>query len=82
MNDSNSPAWQRLSNSALLRFLLLLACGWGVVKLIDYFQAVLTMFVAAAMLAVLLDIPVRRCGEHVCEGAWLPAGQPMYRPAQ
>ena len=60
MNDSNSPAWQRLSNSALLRFLLLLACGWGVVKLIDYFQAVLTMFVAAAMLAVLLDIPVRR----------------------
>ena len=46
MTDSNSPAWQRLSNSALLRFLLLLACGWGVVKLIDYFQAVLTMFVA------------------------------------
>jgi len=60
MTDSNSPAWQRLSNSALLRFLLLLACGWGVVKLIDYFQAVLTMFIAAAMLAVLLDIPVRR----------------------
>lgn len=60
MNDSNSPAWQRLSNSALLRFLLLLACGWGVVKLIDYFQAVLTLFIAAAMLAVLLDFPVRR----------------------
>ena len=60
MNDCNSPAWQRLNNSALLRFLLLLACGWGVVKVIDYFQAVLTMFIAAAMLAVLLDFPVRR----------------------
>ena len=60
MNDYNGPAWQRLNNSALLRFLLLLACGWGVVKVIDYFQAVLTMFIAAAMLAVLLDFPVRR----------------------
>ncbi|EDY39543.1 conserved domain protein, putative [Cyanobium sp. PCC 7001] len=60
MNDLNAPAWRRLSHSALLRFLLLLACGWGVVKLIDYFQAVLTLFIAAAMLAVLLDFPVRR----------------------
>jgi predicted PurR-regulated permease PerM len=60
MNDYNGPVWQRLSHSALLRFLLLLACGWGVVKLIDYFQAVLTLFIAAAMLAVLLDFPVRR----------------------
>jgi predicted PurR-regulated permease PerM len=60
MNDSNGPAWQRLSHSALLRFLLLLASGWGVVKVIDYFRAVLTLFIAAAMLAVLLDLPVRR----------------------
>jgi predicted PurR-regulated permease PerM len=60
MNDSHAPVWQRLSNSVLLRFLLVLACGWGVVKLIDYFQAVLTLFIAAAMLAVLLDFPVRR----------------------
>jgi predicted PurR-regulated permease PerM len=60
MNDSHAPLWQRMSNSALLRFLLVLACGWGVVKLIDHFQAVLTLFIAAAMLAVLLDFPVRR----------------------
>ena len=60
MDDYNAPIWQRLSHSALLRFLLLLASGWGVVKLIDYFQAVLTLFIAAAMLAVLLDFPVRR----------------------
>ena len=58
MNDDNGSGWQRLSHSALLRFLLLLACGWGVVKLIDYFQTVLTLFIAAAMLAVLLDLPV------------------------
>ena len=44
--NSNSMAWQRLSNSALLRFLLLLACGWGVVKVIDYFQGVQTMCAA------------------------------------
>ncbi|MCP9801087.1 AI-2E family transporter [Synechococcus sp. RedBA-s] len=60
MNDPNGSAWQRLSHSALLRFLLLLACGWAVVQLIDYFRAVLTVFIAAAVLAVLLDYPVRR----------------------
>jgi predicted PurR-regulated permease PerM len=30
------------------------------VKVVDYFRAVLTLFIAAAMLAVLLDLPVRR----------------------
>jgi len=70
MNDCNSPTWQRLHNSALLHFLLVLACGWGVVKLIDYFQAVLTLFIAAATMAVLLDFPVRRlvrlgCGKSL-----------------
>lgn len=57
MQNSKASAWQWLSTSALLRFLLLLACGWGAVKLIEYFQAVLSLFVAAAMLAVLLDFP-------------------------
>lgn len=66
MNDCNLPVWQRLGNSALLRFLLLLGCGWGVVKVIDYFHAVLTLFIAAAMLAVLLDIPVRRLASLGC----------------
>jgi len=70
MNDCNSPTLQRLHNSALLRFLLVLACGWGVVKLIDYFHAVLTLFIAAATMAVLLDFPVRRlvrlgCGKSL-----------------
>jgi predicted PurR-regulated permease PerM len=59
MNDPNGPAWQRLGNSALLRFLLLLASGWAVVQLIAFFQPVLTLFIAAAVLAVLLDHPVR-----------------------
>lgn len=67
MNDFNAPAWQRVSSSALVRFLLLLACGWGVVKLIDYFKAVLTLFIAAAMLAVLLDFPVRQLVRMGCK---------------
>ncbi len=66
MNDPNGPAWQRLSHSALLRFLLLLASGWAVVQLIDYFRVVLSLFTAAAVLAVVLDYPVRRLGRLGC----------------
>jgi predicted PurR-regulated permease PerM len=69
MNDPTGPAWQRLNHSALLRFLLLLACGWAVVQLIDYFRAVLTLFIAAAVLAVLLDYPVRRLVRLGCSRA-------------
>ncbi len=60
MTDPHDPPWQRLSHSALLRFLLLLASGWAVVQLIAYFRPVLTLFIAAAVLAVLLEYPVRR----------------------
>ncbi len=69
MNDPTGQAWQRLNHSALLRFLLLLACGWAVVQLIDYFRAVLTLFIAAAVLAVLLDYPVRRLVRLGCSRA-------------
>jgi predicted PurR-regulated permease PerM len=63
MNDNH--IWRSLSNSALVRFLLLFACGWTLVQLITYFYNVIAMFVTAAILAVLMDYPVRKLAAYI-----------------
>ncbi|MDX2240557.1 MAG: AI-2E family transporter [Leptolyngbyaceae cyanobacterium bins.302] len=63
MNDNQ--LWRSLSNSALVRFLLLFACGWALVQLIAYFYTVIAMFVTAAILAVLMDYPVRKLSMYI-----------------
>lgn len=51
--------WRSLNNSALLRFLLLFACGWAIVQLIGYFYSIIAIFTIAAILAVLMNYPTR-----------------------
>lgn len=63
MNDNQ--IWRSLSNSGLVRFLLLFACGWALVQLITYFYNVIAMFVTAAILAVLMDYPVRKLSPYM-----------------
>lgn len=59
MSESNQPSrWDALSNSDLLRFLLLAACSWVIVQFIQFFYGVIAMFASAAILAVLLNYPV------------------------
>ncbi|NJM22361.1 MAG: AI-2E family transporter [Richelia sp. SL_2_1] len=59
MNDSDNENFlARLNNFALVRFLLFFACGWAIVQLIDYFQAVIVIFTFAAILAFLLSYPI------------------------
>jgi len=66
MNDNQqNQLWRSLNNSALLRFLLLFACGWALVQLIEYFYSVIAMFVTAAILAVLMDYPVRKLANYM-----------------
>jgi len=48
-----------IQNSDLLRFLLLFASGWAGILAISYFYNVLAIFIIAAILAVLMDFPVR-----------------------
>ncbi len=61
MNDNQpNQLWRSLTNSALVRFLLLFACGWALVQVIEYFYGVIAMFATAAILAVLMDYPVRK----------------------
>jgi predicted PurR-regulated permease PerM len=51
--------WNRISIRALIRFLLLLACSWGILQVFTYFQGIVTIFSFAAIVAFLLSYPVR-----------------------
>lgn len=66
MNLSSEPFSRFQDSRGLIRFLLLFACGWAAVIAIGFFYNVLAMFITAAILAVLIDFPVRRLA------AWMP----------
>jgi len=50
---------RRLTNSFIIRFLLLFAFGWASLQLFTYFETVIVVFTFAAILAALLNYPVR-----------------------
>lgn len=59
---SSSPAshwFDRLNNSRLVRYLLLFALGWAIVQVLAYFETVIVIFSIAAILAFLLNYPVK-----------------------
>ena len=62
----------RLDNSALVRFLLLVASGWATLQVLAYFEIVVVIFVASMILAFLLSYPVRWCRR------WLPHGMAVF----
>ena len=49
---------RQLSNSLIIRFLLLFAFGWAILQLLTYFETVFVIFTFAAILAALLNYPV------------------------
>jgi predicted PurR-regulated permease PerM len=51
--------WERLSNSKLIRYLLLFALAWAIVQILAYFETVIVVFIFAAILAFLLNYPVQ-----------------------
>jgi len=54
----NRP-WKQFNNSALLRYLLLFACGWAAIEVLEYFEIVVIIFTSSTILAFLLSHPVR-----------------------
>ncbi|TVP70507.1 MAG: AI-2E family transporter [Leptolyngbya sp. LCM1.Bin17] len=60
--------WAGLSNSTLVRFLLLFASGWAVVQLLAYFEVLVVVFVTSTLLAFLLNHPATWLSR------WLPRG--------
>ncbi|MGB3292498.1 MAG: AI-2E family transporter, partial [Phormidesmis sp.] len=53
------PLWNYLSTSALVRYLLLFACSWAAVEVLEYFEIVVVVFTCSTILAFLLSHPVR-----------------------
>lgn len=53
------PLWTYLNTSFLVKYLLLFACGWAAIEVLDYFRIVVLVFSCAAILAFLLSHPVR-----------------------
>jgi predicted PurR-regulated permease PerM len=51
--------WNRIKILALIRFLLLLGCGWAILQFLAYFESIITIFSLAAIIAFLLSYPVR-----------------------
>jgi predicted PurR-regulated permease PerM len=51
--------WEHLNNAQLIRYLLLFALGWAIVQVLAYFETVLIVFIFAAILAFLLNHPVK-----------------------
>ena len=50
--------WKHLNNTRLVRYLLLFILAWILMRVIVYFEAVLVIFVFAAIVAFLLNYPV------------------------
>lgn len=54
-----NQGWNQLSNAKLIRYLLLFVLAWAIVQVLAYFETVLVIFIFAAILAFLLNYPVR-----------------------
>jgi predicted PurR-regulated permease PerM len=57
---TNHPTfWSRIGTNALVRFLLFFLSGWAFVVLFQYFEYVIFVFAISAILALILNYPVR-----------------------
>jgi len=51
--------WEHLNNARLVRYLLLFALAWAIAQVLAYFETVLIVFIFSAILAFLLNYPVK-----------------------
>ena len=58
-NLSTNKVWEHLNNARLVRYLLLFGLAWAIVQVLAYFETVLIVFIFAAILAFLLNYPVK-----------------------
>ncbi|OLP16914.1 AI-2E family transporter [Leptolyngbya sp. 'hensonii'] len=71
VSSQETPLWDRISTSSLVRFLLFFTSGWALVTLLEYFEYVIFTFTIAAILALLLNYPVRYLERFLGRGAAL-----------
>lgn len=51
--------WEHLNNARLIRYLLLFTLAWAIAQVLAYFETVFVVFIFAAILAFILNYPVR-----------------------
>ncbi|MBE9049497.1 AI-2E family transporter [Nostocales cyanobacterium LEGE 11386] len=69
MNEQNiREFWDKLNNTKLIRYVLLLALGWAIIQVLAYFGTVIVIFIFAGILAFLLNYPVRWCERFLPHG--------------
>jgi predicted PurR-regulated permease PerM len=56
---TTNQRWEQLNNAKLICYLLLFALAWAITQVLQYFETVLVIFIFAAILAFLLNYPVR-----------------------
>lgn len=56
---NHHPWWSRIGSKALVRFLLFFASSWALVTVLHYFEYVIFVFTVSAILALLLNYPLR-----------------------
>jgi predicted PurR-regulated permease PerM len=57
--SNNNRMWKHINNAQLVRYLLLFALAWAIAQVLAYFATVLIIFIFAAILAFLLNYPVK-----------------------
>jgi predicted PurR-regulated permease PerM len=57
-SESSANIWEGLTTGALIKFLLLFACGWAIIQLLSYFELLVVIFVTSTILAFLFNHPV------------------------
>lgn len=69
MSKLSAPAfWTKLQTSQLVRWLLLVTLGWAITQVLAYFEAVLIIFIFAAVFAFLLNYPVQWATRFIPRG--------------
>lgn len=60
--------WRSLNSSVLIRYILLFACGWITVFLVNYFYGTIAFFTVAGIFAALLNYPVLWLRRYIPRG--------------
>jgi predicted PurR-regulated permease PerM len=67
-NQRMQSGLRRLSNSQLVRYLLLFALAWAIAQVLGYFASVLAILICSAILALLLSYPVAWLQRYMSHG--------------
>lgn len=67
-DSTRNQFWNQINTNVLVRFLLLFASGWALLAIFQYFETIFFTFSVAAIIAFLLNYPVRYLEQFLGRG--------------